>query len=152
MKRRQSVWMFLGALWSQLALAEADWVLRGGVIYSMDDTASHYSAMAFKGNRLTWLGESEAANTLIGPETQIIELEGRTVLPGFIDTHIHSMDTLPMVNGVKLSPYDSAEQVLVDIAEHVRTHPYQNPLLGSGFLAPLSQHPFSPPLHQGPAV
>ena len=116
MKTSQSVWMFLGVLSSQFVLADADWVLRGGVIYSMDDRASHYSAMAFKGNRLTWLGENEAANTQIGPNTQIIELNGRTVLPGFIDTHIHSMDTLPMVNGVKLSPYDSAEQVLVDIA------------------------------------
>ena len=120
MKTSQSVWMFLCTLWSQFALAEADWVLRGGVIYSMDDTASHYSAMALEGNRLTWLGESEAANTQIGPETQIIELEGRAVLPGFIDTHIHSMDTLPLVNGVKLSPYDSAEQVLENIAEHAR--------------------------------
>ncbi|MGB1916980.1 MAG: amidohydrolase, partial [Luminiphilus sp.] len=117
MKTSQSIWMFLCALWSQFALAEADWVLRGGVIYSMDDTASHYSAMAFEGNRLTWLGESESAAAHIGPATQIIELEGRTVLPGFIDTHIHSMDTLPLVNGVKLSPYDSAKVVLEAIAE-----------------------------------
>ena len=105
MKTSQFIWMFLGALWSQCALAAADWVLRGGVIYSMDDTASHYSAMAFKGNRLTWLGESEAAEAQIGSQTQIIELEGRTVLPGFIDNNIHSLDTLPLVNGVKLSPY-----------------------------------------------
>ena len=124
------------SLCSAAAVAEADWVLRGGTVYSMDETATHYSAVAFSGNRLVWLGETEAADTLIGPDTQIIELAGRTVLPGFIDTHIHSMDTLPLVNGVKLSPYDSAEQVLEDIAEHARTHPYQNPLLGSGFLAP----------------
>ncbi|MBL6821719.1 MAG: amidohydrolase [Luminiphilus sp.] len=124
------------SLSSAAAVAEADWVLRGGTVYSMDEAATHYSAMAFTGNRLVWLGETEAADTLIGPDTQIIELAGRTVLPGFIDTHIHSMDTLPLVNGVKLSPYDSAEQVLEDIAEHARTHPYQNPLLGSGFLAP----------------
>ena len=124
------------SLCSATAVAEADWVLRGGTVYSMDETATHYSAVAFSGNRLVWLGETEAADTLIGPDTQIIELAGRTVLPGFIDTHIHSMDTLPLVNGVKLSPYDSAEQVLEDIAEHARTHPYQNPLLGSGFLAP----------------
>ena len=124
------------ALSGNLLAAEADWVLRGGAIYSMDDTASHHSAMAFTGNRLTWLGESEAAAAYIGPETQIIELNGRTVLPGFIDTHIHSMDTLPLINGAKLSPYDSAAQVLENIAEHARTHPYQNPLLGSGFLAP----------------
>ena len=64
MKTSQFIWMFLSALWGQLALAEADWVLRGGVIYSMDDTASHYSAMAFKGNRLTWLGESEAVSSI----------------------------------------------------------------------------------------
>ncbi len=124
------------SLCSATAVAEADWVLRGGTVYSMDETATHYSAVAFSGNRLVWLGETEAADTLIGPDTQVIELAGRTVLPGFIDTHIHSMDTLPLVNGVKLSPYDSAEQVLEDIAEHARTHPYQNPLLGSGFLAP----------------
>ena len=61
MKTSRFFWMFLGALWSPFVLADADWVLRGGVIYSMDDTASHYSAMAFKGNRLSWLGESEAA-------------------------------------------------------------------------------------------
>ena len=136
MKASQPPWMFLGVLCSQFALAEADWVLRGGVIYSMDDTASHYSAMAFKGNPSTSLGESEAAEAQIGPDTQIIELKGRTVLPGFIDTHIQSMDTLPLVNGVKLSPYDSPELVLETIAEHARTHPCQNPLLGSGFLAP----------------
>ena len=124
------------SLCSAAAVAEADWVLRGGTVYSMDETATHYSAVAFSGNRLVWLGETEAADTQIGPDTQIIELAGRTVLPGFIDTHIHSMDTLPLVNGVKLSPYDSAEQVLESIAEHARTHPYQNPLLGSGFLAP----------------
>jgi len=69
MKTSQPVWIFLTVLWSQFAVAEADWVLRGGVIYSMDDTASHYSAMAFKGNRLTWLGESEAAATQIVPST-----------------------------------------------------------------------------------
>ena len=59
MKKSQFTWMFLGALWTQFALAEADWVLRGGVIYSMDDTASHYSAMAFKGNRLTRINQSK---------------------------------------------------------------------------------------------
>ena len=136
MKTSNWVAVIFAAFCGNTLAAQADWVLRGGVIYSMDHTASHYSAMAFTGNRLTWLGENEAAAAHIGPETQIIELNGRTVLPGFIDTHIHSMDTLPLINGVKLSPYDSAEQVLENIAEHARTHPYQNPVLGSGFLAP----------------
>ena len=121
---------------SALASADADWVLRGGKVYSMDATASHYSALAIEGNRLVWMGDSDVAARYIGPDTRLIELGGRVVFPGFIDTHIHSMDTLPLINGVKLSPYQSAEEVLAAIAEHARTHPYQNPLLGSGFLAP----------------
>ena len=136
MRTRYRVVGLFWALWAALAAADADWVLRGGTVYSMDDTASHYSAIAIKGNRIVWLGDSHAAATRVGPATQILELNGRTVLPGFIDTHIHSMDTLPLINGVKLSPYQSADEVLASIADHARKHPYQNPLLGSGFLAP----------------
>lgn len=122
--------------WSGPAKAEADWVLRGGPVYSMDASAQHYSAIALKGNRIVWLGEAVAAAQHIGPQTQVLELDGRSVFPGFIDTHIHSMDTLPLVNAVKLSPYQSAEEVLASIATHARTHPYQNPVIGIGFLAP----------------
>ena len=124
------------ATWSAMARAEADWVLRGGPIYSMDASAQHFSAIAFKGNRIVWLGDADAATAHIGAKTEVVELEGRSVFPGFIDTHIHSMDTLPLVNGVKLSPYQSAEEVLASIAAHARTHPYQNPVIGNGFLAP----------------
>lgn len=124
------------AMWSLLARAEADWVLRGGSIYAMDASAQHFTAIAVKGNRIVWLGDTDAATAHIGAKTQVVELEGRSVFPGFIDTHIHSMDTLPLVNGVKLSPYQSAEEVLASIAAHARTHPYQNPVIGNGFLAP----------------
>jgi len=116
--------------------AEADWVLRGGPIYSMDASAQRYSAIALKGNRIAWLGNAAEAGAHIGTHTQIVELDGLSVFPGFIDTHIHSMDTLPLVNGVKLSPYQSADEVLASIAKHARTHPYQNPVIGIGFLAP----------------
>ena len=37
---------------SAIASADADWILRGGKVYSMDATASHYSALAIEGNRL----------------------------------------------------------------------------------------------------
>ncbi|GIR91808.1 MAG: hypothetical protein CM15mP92_2720 [Halieaceae bacterium] len=131
----QEIYRCAGALlyFSALATLDADWVLRGGKVYSMDATASHYSALAIEGNRLVWMGDSDAAASYIGPDTRLIELDGRVVFPGFIDTHIHSMDTLPLINGVKLSPYQSAEEVLAAIAEHARTHPYQNRCLGRVF-------------------
>ena len=52
---------------SAIASADADWVLRGGKVYSMDATAGHYSALAIEGNRLVWMGDSDAAAIYIGP-------------------------------------------------------------------------------------
>ena len=122
-------------LLTQHAVAGADWLLRGGTVYSMDPVASHYSALAIEGNRISWLGSSAEADRWIDEDTRVIDLAGRVVLPGFIDTHIHTMDTLPLLQGVMLRPSQTADEVLAAIAEHAETHPYQNPLLGSGFLA-----------------
>ena len=117
----REIYLCAGALLyfvSAIASADADWVLRGGKVYSMGATASYYSALAIEGNRLVWMGDSDGAARYIGPDTRLIELDGRAVFPGFVNSHIHSMDTLPLINGVKLSPYQSAEEVLVTIAEH----------------------------------
>ncbi|MEE4203881.1 MAG: amidohydrolase family protein, partial [Halieaceae bacterium] len=113
----------------------ADRVLRGGTIYSMDPVASQYSAVALRGDEIVWLGDSEAAARWIDADTEVVELEGRVVFPGFIDTHIHTMDTLPLLHGVMLSPSQTADEVLAAIAAHAEAHPEQNPVLGSGFLA-----------------
>ncbi|MCH1579662.1 MAG: hypothetical protein L7S55_03070, partial [Luminiphilus sp.] len=68
--------------WSGTVMAEADWVLRGGPVYSMDNSAQYYSAIALTGNRIVWLGEAGAATAHVGPQTRVIELDGRSVLPG----------------------------------------------------------------------
>jgi predicted amidohydrolase YtcJ len=131
-----------GLLASCMALASAavcaqpaDRVLRGGTIYSMDPVATQYSAVALRGEEIVWLGDREAAARWIDADTEVVELEGRVVFPGFIDTHIHTMDTLPLLHGVMLSPSQTADEVLAAIAAHAEAHPEQNPVLGSGFLA-----------------
>ena len=117
------------------AAETADRLLRGGSIYTMDSVGSRYSAIATRGDEILWVGDAAQAGPWIGAATEIIELGGRVVFPGFIDTHIHTMDTLPLLHGAMLSPSQAAEQVLAAIAAHAKAHPEQNPLLGSGFLA-----------------
>ena len=113
----------------------ADVVLRGGTVYSMDAQGNRHSAIAIAGDQILAIGNEADVALFTTEATQIIELEGRVVFPGFIDTHIHTMDTLPLLNGVMLSPGQSAEEVLDAIAAHARQYPEQNPVLGSGFLA-----------------
>ena len=114
---------------------EADIILRGGTIYTMDTQGNRYGAIALSGDRILAVGSDADMAVFVADTTQVVELEGRVVFPGFIDTHIHTMDTLPLLNGVMLSPGQRADEVLAAVAQHAAEHPEQNPVLGSGFLA-----------------
>ena len=94
------------------SLMGADVVLRGGTVYSMDTQGNRHSAIAIAGDQILAIGSDADVALFTTEGTHTIELEGRAVFPGFIDTHIHTMDTLPLLNGAMLSPGQSAEEVL----------------------------------------
>lgn len=68
---------------------EADAVYLNGNIYTVDDDFSVATAMALKGDTFIYVGPCEGARRRIGPNTEIVDLEERTVLPGLIDSHLH---------------------------------------------------------------
>lgn len=67
----------------------ADLVLRRGNIMTFDPQRPRSQALAIGGERILALGEE--AEALIGPETSVLELGGRTVIPGLFDSHIHTV-------------------------------------------------------------
>ncbi|MEM2184501.1 MAG: amidohydrolase [Candidatus Methanomethylicia archaeon] len=67
----------------------ADLVLVNGKIYSMNDNNDVYEALAVKDGKIVFTGSSRDVKGFIGDKTLVIDLNGKTVLPGFIDTHIH---------------------------------------------------------------
>jgi predicted amidohydrolase YtcJ len=46
-------------------------------------------ALAIKGDRIAWVGDEKAAQSYIGPSTEVMDAGGRLLLPGFIDSHFH---------------------------------------------------------------
>ena len=66
-----------------------DKVLLNGKIVTVDEDFSIAEAVAIKDGRFIAVGSNADIRTLIGPDTEEIDLEGRTVLPGFIDPHVH---------------------------------------------------------------
>ena len=72
--------------------APADLVLRGGIVRTMDEAESTAASVAVRGDRIVWVGGDAAASAWIGPETDVVELAGRLVLPGFHDAHVHALD------------------------------------------------------------
>ena len=68
---------------------KADSVWFNGTIYTVDDAFSVASAMAVVGDKLVYVGDDEGVQAYIGPKTTVTDLEGKCVLPGLIDSHLH---------------------------------------------------------------
>lgn len=71
----------------ELAAPAADLVFLGANIVTMDETEAE--AVAVAGDRIVAVGSREEVNGYIGPDTQVVELEERALLPGFVDAHGH---------------------------------------------------------------
>lgn len=67
-------------------------ILTNGDIRTMDPHAPRVQALAICDGRITALGSTDEMHALAAPETQVIDLGGRLVLPGFHDTHLHVQD------------------------------------------------------------
>ena len=64
-------------------------VFRNGVVLPVDEAFSEYEALAIRGNEILAVGSNDAVMAAAGPSPTIVELNGRTVLPGFIEPHMH---------------------------------------------------------------
>jgi hypothetical protein len=84
----------------------ADLVLFNGKVVSMEDrstipntTGRIVDAMAVKGKKIMALGSEQEMRSLSGPNTRLVDVGGRTVLPGLIQTHYHIFGTAARVYG-----------------------------------------------------
>lgn len=64
-------------------------VFRGGTVITVDPADRIASAVAVVGDRIAVVGDTNEINVWIGPNTTVIDLNGRALLPGFIDAHSH---------------------------------------------------------------
>ncbi|XYI37133.1 Amidohydrolase 3 domain-containing protein [Cupriavidus necator] len=71
--------------------AYADRILVNGTVLTMNATDTVAQALAIRGDRIAAVGTSRDIRRLAGPRTEVIDLGGRTVIPGLIDTHIHAI-------------------------------------------------------------
>lgn len=89
------VWSFLFSLsiCAAAAFAQApDVILQHGKIVTVDGGFRIAGAMAVRGDRIVAVGTDAEIGKLAGPQTRKIDLKGKTVLPGLMDSHVHSTD------------------------------------------------------------
>src|SRR5689334_17699215 len=67
-----------------------DVILHNAVVLTMDRASSTAEAVAITGNHITTVGKSDDLLKLAGPNTVKVDLKGRTLMPGLMDTHINN--------------------------------------------------------------
>jgi len=70
-------------------VATADLLFKNGNVYTANDQLPTAQAIAVKGDRIVFVGSNADAQKFVGKDTKVIDLQGKTVLPGFTDAHQH---------------------------------------------------------------
>jgi predicted amidohydrolase YtcJ len=100
----------------------ADTVLVGGKIVTVDDRFTLAQALAIRDGRIVKVGAPAEIEALKGPQTRVIDLAGRTVIPGLIDNHAHWVRAAEH-DELRFDGVTSRQQALAMLAERVRTTP-----------------------------
>jgi hypothetical protein len=69
----------------------------------MDSASTHATALTVRDGKFAYVGDDAGATPQIGPNTQVLRVEGTTVLPGLIDSHIHAAGGALKLGGCSLS-------------------------------------------------
>lgn len=69
--------------------APATLIIEGGPIHTADDAMPRVEAVAVRGDRIVYAGDAAGVDSYRGPDTNIIDLDGAAMYPGFTDSHVH---------------------------------------------------------------
>lgn len=124
--------LFLAGCAGGSDIAPADYIFEGGTIYTVDAANPSAEAVAVRGERIVYVGDPVGAEALRGPDTEVVDLAGRMLLPGFIDNHIHSFGGALIARGVDLLT-DDRDEILRRVREYAEANPDLPVILGYGW-------------------
>ncbi len=112
------------------AAAPADTVFLHGRIHTQDAARHVVQALAISGNSIADIGSDAALKHWIGPATRVIDLGGRTVLPGLIDAHVHPAESAEVLDHCNLNDVTlTLARLRTDIAACQKVKPGNDPVL-----------------------
>ncbi|MFT4512451.1 MAG: putative amidohydrolase YtcJ [Planctomycetota bacterium] len=111
----------------------AELVLHSGKVVTVDERHGTVQALAARGGRILAVGSNEEIRKLIGEGTKVINLRGRTAIPGFIEGHAHFTGVGNATLILDLSKVDSWDQVVDMVAEAAKRTAPGEWILGRGW-------------------
>jgi predicted amidohydrolase YtcJ len=112
---------------------EADLVLYNGNVHTMDSATPRAQAIAIAGNRVMAVGSDGAMQGLLASNGKTVDLRGRTVVPGFTDSHLHFMSYGLSLMEINLTEVPTLEEALARVAARAEATPAGQWLTGRGW-------------------
>ena len=101
----------------------ADLIVLDARIHTMDATDSVHTAIACRGDRILAVGSNAEIQRLQGAGTKVIEAAGRTIVPGFNDSHVHFLAGGQQLSAVQLRDAKSPDEFVSRLREYAATIP-----------------------------
>jgi predicted amidohydrolase YtcJ len=111
----------------------ADLIVTNARIYTVDERRPFGDAMAITGGRVRFVGSQRGALALKGPRTRVMDLDGKTVIPGMVDAHAHLLGLGMALRTVDLTGTKSYDEVVARVVARAREVPAGTWILGRGW-------------------
>jgi predicted amidohydrolase YtcJ len=113
--------------------APPDLIVTNARIYTVDANRPVVDAMAIRDGKVVATGPSRLVSALKGPSTRLLDLDGRTVIPGMTDAHAHLLGLGQALRVVDLTGTASYDEVVARVAERAKSAPPGAWVLGRGW-------------------
>ena len=99
--------------------SEADAVYKNGFVYTADGPRSRAQAFAVRDGKFLTVGSNDDMKAITGNDTKVIDLKGRMVMPGLIDSHIHAVRGALTSLGVVFDPTASVDDIKAAVKKYI---------------------------------
>ena len=110
-----------------------DLILKDAKVFSYGEPLSAGRAVAVKFGKIIAVGEKDEIAPLAGPRTEVIELGGRVLLPGFCDSHLHLASFGQSLRRISLAGAKTLQEALDRIRNNLARFEKEPWLLGRGW-------------------
>jgi hypothetical protein len=111
----------------------ADLVFKNGYIVTVDSLNNKAEALAIKDGKFVFVGDNESVKSFIGDKTKVIDLKGKMILPGFIDSHCHAISSYRYFYELNLYGLKTANEIQTAIKKYLSDHPEAKYIKGRGW-------------------
>jgi len=115
--------VFSAARTSAQAKPGADLIVTNARIWTVDKAQPQAEALAVMGERIVAVGSAAEVDAWHGPQTKVVDAQGKLLLPGFNDAHVHFVDGGDHLQAVQLKDAASPQEFAERIARRVKTTP-----------------------------